>query len=136
MGNCRSKEKRIEKESIEKDAPSIHPKACPAYVSPGLRYIKRIIGVPVNSSPVSSLQVVEEPAVPSCSQLRNRLYLALALLRPLKSRESGKSRTAFIYEWDDCLLCTSYLASLKGKAFETKAQADLKPLDEAIVTAT
>lgn len=134
MGNSPLKRNHTEK-LIEEDTPSIHPKASPPYISPDLRYKRRILGSPINFSPVPSLQIVPEPGIPSCSQLRNRLYLTLALLMPLKSRESEKSRTAIIYEWDDCLLCTSYLASLKGKAFEAKAQADLKPLDQAIVTA-
>ncbi len=155
MGNTHHSKRREEKyvETIDNFEVSIVIKAAPSYTTPDIRYKQRVMSACLDISPPgdsteravlsrdtglapSSAGSSTERAVPSSADMRNRFYLALARVMPLKDERPSNSRTVFLYEWDDGLLCTSYLAKLKGKAFEPSTKEELQPLDAAIVMPT
>lgn len=154
MGNIHHSKRREEKyvETIDNFEVSIVIKAAPNYTAPDIRYKQRVMNACLETSPPgnsteravpsrdmsadlepSSAGNSTERAVPSSADMRNRFYLALARIMPPKDERPPNSRTVFLYEWDDGLLCTSYLAKLKGKAFEPSTKEELQPLDAAIV---
>ena len=132
MGNTYHSKRREETHiaTVDNFEVSIVIKAAPSYTAPDVRYKHRVLGAALATSPAGD--TTERP-VPSSADMRNRFYLALARVMPPKDVRPPNSRTVFLYEWDDGLLCTSYLAKLKVKAFEDSTKEELQPLDAAIV---
>jgi len=67
----------------------------------------------------------------SSDQMRNSYYNRLIQMKILRLTPTKKNQSIIILDWDDTLLCTSYLITLGIKSMTPTIKCILKPLDEA-----
>jgi hypothetical protein len=63
-------------------------------------------------------------------QMRNSYYNRLIQMKILRLTPAKKNQSIIILDWDDTLLCTSYLITLGIKSMTPTIKCILKPLDE------
>lgn len=66
----------------------------------------------------------------SGDQMRNCYYNRLIQMKILRLTPTKKNQSIIILDWDDTLLCTSYLVTLGIKSMTPTIKSILKPLDE------
>jgi len=64
-------------------------------------------------------------------QVRSSYYNRLIQMKILKLTPTRKNQSILIFDWDDTLLCTSYLVTLGIKSMTSVMKSVLKPLDES-----
>lgn len=64
------------------------------------------------------------------AQLRSCYYNKLISMKILPVAPSKKNQSIIIYDWDDTLLCTTYLVQLGLKSVTSSVKSVIKPLDE------
>lgn len=118
----------------ESPQPSLYITPAIRYISPDIRYRHTAVNHPV-AGPNNHR---EDTAQDHCSRLRNRCYLRLKLMNLLQTSATQlrKNYSLLVFEWDNCLLCTSYLKNLGEKAFEESVLTELQQLDVAAVLFT
>jgi len=64
------------------------------------------------------------------AQVRSCYYNKLISMKILPTAPTKKNQSIIIYDWDDTLLCTTYLVQLGLKSVTSSVKSVIKPLDE------